>query len=84
MPDSNDISVPAVQTGSSQVHNYLTEDEAAQFLRLSPRTLQRHRLDGTGSRFVRAGRRVLYRVSDLEAWLSANTFLSTSEADTTT
>jgi len=58
---------------------FLTQTEAAEFLRLSPRTLERHRVAGTGPRFVKAGRRVLYRHEDLEAWATANTFTSTSE-----
>ncbi len=60
---------------------FLTQAEAAKLLRLSPRTLERHRVAGTGPRFVKAGRRVLYRQSDLEDWTHANTFSSTSEAD---
>ena len=47
---------------------YLTQQEAAAYLRLSPRTLERHRVEGTGSRFVKLGRRVLYRRSDLDDW----------------
>ena len=50
-------------------------------MRLSPRTLERKRLDGTGPRFVKAGRRVLYRSADIEAWAEAHTFGSTSEFD---
>ncbi len=61
---------------------YLTSTEAAEALRLSPRTLERHRLTGTGPKFVKAGRRVLYRPGDIEAWAEANTFASTSEAST--
>lgn len=60
---------------------FLTQAEAARLLRVSPRTLERHRLTGTGPRFVKAGRRVLYRRSDLEVWADANTFSSTAEAD---
>lgn len=59
--------------------NYLTQREAAEALRLSERTLERHRLTGTGPKFVKAGRRVLYRPADIEAWAAANTFGSTSE-----
>lgn len=58
---------------------FLTQSEAAEFLRLSPRTLERKRLDGTGPRFVKAGRRVLYRRTDIEAWTEAHTYASTSE-----
>lgn len=60
---------------------FLTQAEAADLLRMSPRTLERHRLAGTGPKFIKAGRRVLYRRADLEAWAEANTFSSTAEAD---
>ena len=63
---------------------FLTQAEAADLLRISPRTLERHRVAGTGPRFVKAGRRVLYRRSDLEEWAASNTFSSTSEADLAT
>lgn len=59
---------------------YLTQSEVAQRLRLSPRTLERFRLDGTGPKFVRAGRRILYRLVDIEEWTAARTFRSTAEA----
>lgn len=60
---------------------YLTTQEAADFMRLSTRTLEQQRLDGTGAKYVKAGRRVLYRVTDLESYLQARTFSSTSEAE---
>ena len=62
------------------MQTYLTQREAAELLRLSERTLERHRLAGTGPCFVRLGRRVVYRKVDLEAWAAANTFRSTSKA----
>lgn len=46
---------------------YLTNDEAASFLRLSPRTLEKQRVIGGGPRFRKFGRRVMYAVADLEA-----------------
>lgn len=60
---------------------FLTQAEAADLLRISPRTLERHRVAGSGPRFVKAGRRVLYRHEDLMAWATSNTFSSTSEAE---
>ena len=47
---------------------YLTNAEAAKFLRLSPRTLEKNRGLGSGPRFHKFGRRVLYAVADLETW----------------
>ena len=61
------------------MQTYLTQREAAELLRISERTLERHRLAGTGPCFVRLGR-VVYRKADLEAWAAANTFRRTSEA----
>jgi excisionase family DNA binding protein len=61
--------------------NLLTQQEAAEATRLSPRTLERHRLAGTGPKFVRLGRRVLYRREDVEAWIASNICRSNSEAD---
>lgn len=60
---------------------YLLPKEAAAVVRLSARTLERLRLSGTGPRFVKAGRRVLYRRADIDAWAETHTFASTSEFD---
>jgi hypothetical protein len=56
-----------------------TQAEAAKALRLSERTLERMRLTGLGPAYVKAGRRVLYRQADLEAWIAAQIRVSTSE-----
>ena len=60
---------------------FLTHAESARYLRLSGRTLERSRLAGTGPRFVKAGRRVIYHRDELDLWAAARTFRSTSEAD---
>jgi excisionase family DNA binding protein len=57
----------------------LTTVEAAQRLSLSPRTLERLRLDGSGPRFCKLRRSVRYRQADLESWLARNAIGSTSE-----
>lgn len=57
----------------------LTQREAAALLRLSERTLERFRVTGDGPKFVKAGRRVLYRQSDLDEWITARVCGSTSE-----
>lgn len=63
----------------SSTQQFLTQSEAANLLRLSERTLERHRLSGTGPVFVKLGRRVVYRASDLLAFAQAHTYRSTSE-----
>lgn len=59
---------------------YLTNAEAARFLRLSPRTLEKNRTLGAGPRFHKFGRRVLYAVADLEAWAAWRGHDTTSDA----
>ncbi|WP_431284947.1 helix-turn-helix transcriptional regulator [Humitalea sp. 24SJ18S-53] len=57
----------------------LDEDATARFLSLSPRSLQRMRVEGGGPVFTRLGeRRVAYRHADLVAWVAARRFASTS------
>jgi len=51
----------------------LMEVHAAKFLNLSVRTLQAWRLRGDGPAYVRAGRAIRYRRSDLVAWIDAST-----------
>jgi hypothetical protein len=58
---------------------YLTNAEAAAFLRLSPRTLEKQRVIGGGPRFRKFGRRVLYAIADLESWANARSFAMTSD-----
>lgn len=57
---------------------FLTEKEAAEFLRLAPGTLQNKRLAGNGPTFRRHGGRVLYLRDDLRAWSDAGRASSTS------
>lgn len=62
---------------------YLNSQEAADILRISIRTLERMRVEGTGPRYLKAGAgtrsRVLYRLADLDEWLQGRSFHSTSE-----
>ena len=51
----------------------LTEIQAADLLRLSSRTLQAWRTQRRGPSFVRAGRAIRYRRSDINTWLEQNT-----------
>lgn len=61
----------------------LTTSEAADYLRLSVSTLERLRSNGGGPVFQRMGHgrrnRITYRRCDLETWLAALRFNSTSE-----
>lgn len=68
-------------TNTRPAARYLTNDEAAAFLRLSPRTLEKQRVIGGGPRFRKFGRRVLYAIDDLEAWADARSFEMTSDPE---
>lgn len=50
----------------------LTPEDAAAFLKMSPKTLEKWRSKGTGPKSHRLGHRtVRYFQSDLDAWLAA-------------
>ncbi len=59
--------------------HYLSTREAAEWLGLSPRTLDRYRVSGAGPAFHRFGSRVRYLLADLEAWAAARRRTSTSD-----
>jgi hypothetical protein len=58
---------------------YLRTIDAARLLAISPRTLEKHRVFGTGPVFRKLGGRVVYAVSDLEAWAEEGSRRSTSD-----
>ena len=60
--------------------DYLTPVQVEREYHLPVRTLERKRREGGGPRYVKAGRRVLYRRSDVEDWLDARSFESTADA----
>ena len=66
MPTSNEVKL-------------LGEREAAAFLSLSERTLQRYRVRGDGPVYLRFGkRRLAYAMGDLVAWMETCKFSSSA------
>ena len=63
---------------------YLRTAEAARYLSLSPRTLEKHRTYGTGPAYRKIGGRVVYVLADLNAWADIGTRTSTSDPGTGT
>jgi predicted DNA-binding transcriptional regulator AlpA len=57
----------------------LNQREVAKRLRLSERTLERLRVTGDGPPFCKLGRRVLYRLADIDTWITTHIINSTSE-----
>ena len=59
---------------------YVTTHQLAIRTGIAKSTWEKRRLTGDGPRFIKAGRRVLYRWGDVEAWLLKQARTSTSDA----
>ncbi|MBI9081855.1 MAG: helix-turn-helix domain-containing protein [Pseudodesulfovibrio sp.] len=57
----------------------LNQEQTAQFLNISPRTLEKWRWEGTGPRFCKIGRRAMYRPVDLQSYVDSQIRKSTSD-----
>jgi excisionase family DNA binding protein len=60
----------------------MTVKEAAAYLRVSKSYLDKARLTGEGPAYSRAGCKILYRKSVVDAWLQQRQFASTSQYET--
>ena len=67
------------EIAASIPQRYLRTQEAARFLGLSERTLEKHRTYGTGPTYRKLGGRVVYAVEDLQAWADQGLVTSTSD-----
>ena len=63
---------------------YLRTPEAARYLGISGRTLERHRIFGTGPVYRKLGGRVVYRVCDLDHWADRGARTSTLDPGAST
>jgi len=70
---------PNAVPAASANPEFLTTDEAAALLRLSPRTLEKQRVLGGGPRFRKFGARVVYAAVDLRAWADGRAYGMTSD-----
>lgn len=58
---------------------FLRTPEAARFLSVSGRTLEKHRCYGTGPAYRKVGGRVIYAMADLVAWAERGLRRSTGD-----
>ena len=58
---------------------FLRTPEAARYLGLSGRTLEKHRTYGTGPTYRKIGGRGVYALEDLKAWVDRGTKTSTAD-----
>ena len=61
---------------------FLTTEEVAEILRATPATVANWRWLGTGPPYHKKKGRVLYRQSELEAWIESGRKTSASNAET--
>ncbi|WP_445161425.1 helix-turn-helix transcriptional regulator [Mycobacterium sp. Dal123C01] len=64
---------------SDQLPALATPAEVAKYLHTTPASLAQDRYKGTGPKFIKRGRRVLYRWSDILEWLDRNTVQRTDD-----
>ena len=57
----------------------VTDDEAPAAIKSTKRTMARWRAEGVGPKFIKVGRKVVYRMSDLDDWLTQQTRTSTAQ-----
>jgi hypothetical protein len=76
---SSPVRAEAATSATSGSPDFLTTVEAASFLRLSPRTLEKQRVLGGGPQFRKFGARVLYAASDLRSWADSRAYGMTSD-----
>ena len=61
------------------MESLLNQKQAARILGISVRTLERHRVEGTGPRYARLGRLIRYNPVDLKEFVDSNLQKSTSQ-----
>jgi excisionase family DNA binding protein len=67
-------------TRARQGTPFLTTVQAADYVNLSPRTLEKMRVHGHGPRFRKHGSYVRYHIDDLDSWSAARGRRRTSDA----
>ena len=61
------------------IEKHVDTPAAAKYLKLSASTLEKWRVMGGGPRYLKLGRRVVYSIDALDAWLRERECGSTSE-----
>ena len=62
-----------------EVERLFNTEQAADALRVSPRTLEKMRVEGRGPKFFKIGRLVYYSAETLEEWKRSRLRTSTSD-----
>jgi predicted DNA-binding transcriptional regulator AlpA len=62
----------------AQIPELIDTEQLARKLGLKPNTLAQWRLTGSGPQYIKIGRRVRYRVIDIQDWITAQNRESTA------
>lgn len=65
---------------SKRAPDFLTTQHLAERTGIAASTWSKRRVTGDGPPYIKAGRRVLYRWRDVEAWFATQARTSTSDA----
>ncbi|SOD96543.1 helix-turn-helix domain-containing protein [Caenispirillum bisanense] len=68
----NDIAVATAANDNNPLSDHLTQEQAAEILGVSVRTLQRLHASRRGPARIKIGRVIMYRVEAIREWLAAN------------
>lgn len=68
-----------VKSEPEPLSSLATPNQVAEFMHTTAARLAQDRYRGTGPRFIKHGRRVLYRWADVHAYLDANTLQRTDD-----
>ena len=71
----------AVEKQSGKTKAILNEKEAAEYLGKKPGTLRQWRCDYKGPSYHKKGRQIMYKKTDLDAWLEAGRTLTAESPD---
>jgi len=75
------FSFPSTAKGIKVMGENLTTRQAAEVLQIKETTMEQWRWQGRGPRFIKLGRCVRYRKIDIDAFIDARVFSSTTEAE---
>lgn len=79
MTTIDEVRAAAVEAIKKLESPYLSEPEAAKYLRIGGSTLSSMRSRGGGPKYRKHGRMTLYRLADLDEWSNARVLSSVAE-----
>ena len=73
--------ISSVENNSRKTKDVLNEKQAAEYLGKKPGTLRQWRSDCKGPSYHKKGRQIMYKKTDLDAWLESGRTLTAESPD---